>query len=139
MTQALTDWGLNFDLFIFNSITSVHLIASYFNILLRFEVFTSVKTSMLIFWIVTPCGLVGIYQCFKGTCCLHLHPCCSETLVSMNNSTQRRGSRSIVIRINIVQQESSATIYSYIRAVDSKNPVFGGHSLLYIELNLISN
>jgi hypothetical protein len=27
---------------------------------------------MLIFWIVTLCGLLGRYQCFGGTYCLHL-------------------------------------------------------------------
>jgi hypothetical protein len=33
----------------------------------RFEVTTAVKMSMLIFWVVTPCGLVGRYQSFGGT------------------------------------------------------------------------
>jgi hypothetical protein len=28
--------------------------------------------SMLVFWVVTPCVLVGRYQRFGGTCCLHL-------------------------------------------------------------------
>jgi hypothetical protein len=37
--------------------------------LLRFEVFTTVKMSMLVFWIVTPCGLVGRYQRFGGIYC----------------------------------------------------------------------
>jgi hypothetical protein len=27
---------------------------------------------MLFFWIVTPCGLIGRYQCFRETYCLHL-------------------------------------------------------------------
>jgi hypothetical protein len=40
---------------------------------MRFEVLTAqtVKTSMLIFWVVTLCGLVGRYQSFGGTRCLH--------------------------------------------------------------------
>jgi hypothetical protein len=38
---------------------------------MRFEVLTVVKMSM-VFWVVTPCGLVGRYQCFGGTYCLHL-------------------------------------------------------------------
>jgi hypothetical protein len=29
---------------------------------LRFEVLKMVKLFLLIFWVVTPCGLVGIYQ-----------------------------------------------------------------------------
>jgi hypothetical protein len=33
----------------------------------RFEVLTAVKTPMLFFWIVTPCGLLGRYQRFEGT------------------------------------------------------------------------
>jgi hypothetical protein len=31
-----------------------------------------VKMSMLFFWVVTPCGLVGRYKRFGGTYCLHL-------------------------------------------------------------------
>jgi hypothetical protein len=37
-----------------------------------FEVLTAVKTSMLVFWVVTPCRPVGRYQRFGGTYCLHL-------------------------------------------------------------------
>jgi hypothetical protein len=29
---------------------------------------------MLVFWVVTPCGLLGRYQRFRGTYCLHLQP-----------------------------------------------------------------
>jgi hypothetical protein len=39
------------------------------------EVLTGVKTSILVFWIVTPCRLVGEYKCFRGTFRLHLHFC----------------------------------------------------------------
>jgi hypothetical protein len=31
-----------------------------------------VSMSMLVFWVVTPCGLVGRYQRFEGTYSLHL-------------------------------------------------------------------
>jgi hypothetical protein len=31
----------------------------------RFEVPTAAKMSVLFFWVVTPCGLVGRYQCFR--------------------------------------------------------------------------
>jgi hypothetical protein len=40
--------------------------------MLRFEVLTAVKMSVLFFWVVTLCGLVGKYQRFGGTYCLHL-------------------------------------------------------------------
>jgi hypothetical protein len=39
---------------------------------LRFEVLTAVKITMLVFCDATPCGLVGGYQGFGGTYCLHL-------------------------------------------------------------------
>jgi hypothetical protein len=32
----------------------------------RFDVFTVVKMSMLVFWVITPCGLVGSYQIWKN-------------------------------------------------------------------------
>jgi hypothetical protein len=38
----------------------------------KFEVLTAVKILMLVFWVVRPCGLVGRYQHFVGTYCLHL-------------------------------------------------------------------
>jgi hypothetical protein len=40
----------------------------------KFEVLTPVKMSMLVFGVVTPCGLTGRsrYQCFGGTYCFHL-------------------------------------------------------------------
>jgi hypothetical protein len=27
--------------------------------------------SMAVFWVVAPCRLVEVYQCFRGACCLH--------------------------------------------------------------------
>jgi hypothetical protein len=46
----------------------------------RFEVLTAVKMSMLVFWVVTPCGLVA----------LKMEAVCSrETLVSTYKSTRR--------------------------------------------------
>jgi hypothetical protein len=26
---------------------------------------------MAVFWVVAPCSLVEVYQCFRGPCCLH--------------------------------------------------------------------
>jgi hypothetical protein len=52
--------------------------------------------SMLVFWVATPCGLVGGYQRFGGTYCLYLQGwwrletvCSSKTLVSAHKSTRR--------------------------------------------------
>jgi hypothetical protein len=36
------------------------------------ESFTSVMFQVDIFWVVTPCSVVVGYQCFGGSCCLHL-------------------------------------------------------------------
>jgi hypothetical protein len=38
-----------------------------------FEILTAVKMSMPVFWVVTPCGLVGRYQLLRGTYCVHIH------------------------------------------------------------------
>jgi hypothetical protein len=38
----------------------------------RFEVLTAVKTSILVFWVVTPSGFAGRYQRFERTYCLHI-------------------------------------------------------------------
>jgi hypothetical protein len=39
---------------------------------MEFEVLLAVKVSMLVFWVVTPYGLVGIYQRYERTYCFHL-------------------------------------------------------------------
>lgn len=40
---------------------------------IKFKSVTTMKISMLIFWVVTPYGLIGRYQQFGGTYCLRLH------------------------------------------------------------------
>jgi hypothetical protein len=40
----------------------------------RFEVLMMVKFHFKAFWVVMLCGVVVGYQCFRGPCCLHLHP-----------------------------------------------------------------
>jgi hypothetical protein len=37
-----------------------------------FDVITAVKILILLFWVVTPCGLVGRHHRFGGTYCHHL-------------------------------------------------------------------
>jgi hypothetical protein len=62
---------------------------------MRFGVITAVKMSLMVFWAVTPCGIVDRYRRFGGTYCLQLQGktyktsrlkmeavCSSETLVS---------------------------------------------------------
>jgi hypothetical protein len=39
---------------------------------MRFGLLTAMKMSMVVFWVVTSCGLVGGCQRFGGTYCLHL-------------------------------------------------------------------
>jgi hypothetical protein len=43
-----------------------------FEEVMRFEILTAEKMSMLVFWVVMPCGLVGRHQRFGGTYSLHL-------------------------------------------------------------------
>jgi hypothetical protein len=45
--------------------------------------------SMVVSWIVTPCGLISGHQRFGGTDCLHLRGCSTETLVPTCKSTWR--------------------------------------------------
>jgi hypothetical protein len=33
-----------------------------------------VSTKMAVFWVVAPCSLVEVYQCFRGPCYLHRRP-----------------------------------------------------------------
>jgi hypothetical protein len=49
---------------------------------MRLSILTAVKMSMLAFWVVTPCGLVGRYQMKMETVCS------SDILVSTYNSTR---------------------------------------------------
>jgi hypothetical protein len=38
---------------------------------MRFEVLMVVRMTILLFWFVTPCRLLGRYRRFAETCCLH--------------------------------------------------------------------
>jgi hypothetical protein len=55
---------------------------------MRTEVLTA-KMSMLVFGAIMLCELVGKYQRFGETYCLHLQGCSSETMVSTYNSSRR--------------------------------------------------
>jgi hypothetical protein len=41
---------------------------------MRFEFLNAAKMSMMVFWVVTPRGLVDERQRFGGIYCLHLQP-----------------------------------------------------------------
>jgi hypothetical protein len=58
---------------------------------MRFEVLTAVNMSILVFWVVTPCGLSGRYQSFGGKILpLEMETVgSSETLVSNGKYTWR--------------------------------------------------
>jgi hypothetical protein len=52
--------------------------------------------NMAVSWVVAPCSLVGVYQLFRGPCCLHHHIALimeaartSETLVNFYQTTRR--------------------------------------------------
>jgi hypothetical protein len=56
--------------------------------IVKFKVFAAVTTLRIFFWVKSPCGLVGISQCFGEACCLHLQgglhlqPCTWRQLAS---------------------------------------------------------
>jgi hypothetical protein len=39
---------------------------------MRVDVLKAMKVSVVVFCVVAPCGIVGGYQSFEGTYCLHL-------------------------------------------------------------------
>jgi len=40
----------------------------------RLEIFTVMKFYVMFFWVITPCSDAVGHQCFRGPCCLYLHP-----------------------------------------------------------------
>jgi hypothetical protein len=46
-------------------------IAETLHFLVGFEVLTAVSMKIAVFWVVTPCSLVEVYQRFRGPCNLH--------------------------------------------------------------------
>jgi hypothetical protein len=106
------------------------------------EVLTVEKISMLVFWVVIPCVLVGRYRHFGGTYCLHLqgyrwmqyvHPecwlkmkavCSSKTLVSY-------------IQVHTVLQPTRPTLTVsqsvYVQIIPKENSLFQKHFFLWWE------
>jgi hypothetical protein len=50
----------------------LHVMLCYNTVAVRFKVLMAVKMTMLYFWFVTQCRLVGRYKRFGTTYCLHL-------------------------------------------------------------------
>jgi hypothetical protein len=66
--------------------------------LIGFEVLKAASMKMAVFWVVTPCRLVEVYQRLRGTYCLHHQDLIalmmeatstSETLVNFYQTTRR--------------------------------------------------
>lgn len=55
----------------------------------RFDILTAVKMSMFC-WVVTSCGIVGTYQRYEGTYCLHFQGLRLRQDVSGNDDTYLR-------------------------------------------------
>jgi hypothetical protein len=60
-----------------------------------------IGTKMAVFWVVTPCSLVEVYQRFRGPCCLHHQGDSSfETLVNFYQTTWRYNPEDRHLRTN---------------------------------------
>jgi hypothetical protein len=61
----------------YGTVTDTHPNSSVLKQRLRLEVLQVVMSAIIkiaVFWDMTPCSLVGRYEHFGGTCCLHLYP-----------------------------------------------------------------
>jgi hypothetical protein len=63
-----------------------------YNNQLRFQVLAAPSMKKALFWVVAPCSLVEVYQCFRGASCFHLQlmmeaASTSETLVNFYQTT----------------------------------------------------
>jgi hypothetical protein len=58
---------------------------SVLSVLLTFKVSTALNMSVVLLWIVTPCDLVGCYQCYGLICCVHLQGCVMIVVKSRNH------------------------------------------------------
>jgi hypothetical protein len=79
---------------------------------MRFEVLMAVKMSILVFWVVMPCGLVGRYQHSGGTYCLCLQGITTQkTTLTLfyDNSQQSSG-----IVVCILEGSNTSEQFHYI-------------------------
>jgi hypothetical protein len=71
---------------------------------MRFEVLTAVKMAML-FWVVTPCGLVDRHQIFGETYCLHLQGWFPGIYLRVHKASQpRRTTSSLQKMLSAIQK-----------------------------------
>jgi hypothetical protein len=76
---CVTDWWLAELLLTNSSIYSFFIIFTNSYMVLWVEFLTTVKTSMVIFWVMAPCWLVHVYCYFRVTQCIHLQECLMKT------------------------------------------------------------
>jgi hypothetical protein len=56
----------------------------------RFQVLTAASMKMAVFWVVAPCGLVGVYRRFRSAIALMIEAAStSETSVNFSQTTRR--------------------------------------------------
>jgi hypothetical protein len=56
---------------VFSVVQSVKRLSTWSTISIRFSVGVGICMKMAVFWVVAPCSLVEVHQCFRGPCCLH--------------------------------------------------------------------
>jgi hypothetical protein len=59
---------------------------------------------MAVFWVVAPCSLVEVYQCFIGPCCLALMPEAAGTSETLALQPRRQPSRFRIFHCSVVTQ-----------------------------------
>jgi hypothetical protein len=75
----------------------------------RFQVLTAASIKTTVSWNVAPCSPVEVYQCFRGTCCLHHQVHCRvhnspsvDPIVSQMNAVHTRPPCLSYIHFNII-------------------------------------
>jgi hypothetical protein len=59
------------------------------------------KILMMFFWVVTPCGPIGRYQCFRETYCLHLQDFSLDLPTSSHSVTTQKNTDKVIIYLNV--------------------------------------
>jgi hypothetical protein len=57
--------------YVTNSFQFTFIMDDSLTVLVGFEVLMVASMKMAVFWVVAPCSLVEVYQCFRCPCCLH--------------------------------------------------------------------
>jgi hypothetical protein len=120
----------------------------------RFEVLTAVSTKMAVFWVVTQCCLVEVYQRFRGDCCLHRQgdewvsalmmeaANTYETMVNFFQATRRYSLEDSHLRnLNLLHFPESSIIFQFVIKTAHWFNVKYKHQLLdvYVKHQVISS